>query len=106
MQELFVVHRKGFDAGLLERARATPKRFYSEREVAEFGADGTNWRRMFQAALGNIERGNFCNRVIEDVRRMGELAGLSNKQIGAAIAKSRRRNLESDFAMAPFSSAA
>ena len=93
IQEIFIVHRKGFDAGLMERARSSPKRFYSQREIAEFRADGTNWPQMFRAALSNIERGNFNVKVIEDVRRMGELSGLSNKQIGSEIAKAKARIL-------------
>jgi hypothetical protein len=91
IQELLVVHGNGFDAGLLARARATPKRFYSQQEVSEFRADGTNWSQMFRAALSNIARGNFSARVIEDVRRMGELSGLSNKQIGSALSKAAAR---------------
>ena len=73
--------------GLIERTPYCPKRYYSQKEIEEFGADGTPWREMYEVALRNIERGNFYPIALEDVRRMGELAGLSNKRIGSGVAR-------------------
>ncbi|HEX8177890.1 MAG TPA: hypothetical protein VF543_22565 [Pyrinomonadaceae bacterium] len=91
IKELLVAHRKGFDSGLMMRVRATPKRYYTGQEIAVFRADGTNWPEMFRTRLHYFERGNFDDMSLADARRMGELAGLSNKQIGSAIATARAR---------------
>jgi hypothetical protein len=85
------------DAGLdstsrTERPRPNGKRLYSSREVAEFGSDGTPWPSMYEAALANIERGTFNGVALLDVRRMGELAGMSNRKIGAGLARAIARS--------------
>lgn len=67
------------------------KRFYTGAEVAEFGADGTPWPRMYVASLSNIGRGSFNATSLQDARRMGELSGLSNRRIGRDIARAVAR---------------
>lgn len=69
------------------------KRFYTAREIAEFGADGTNWQAMHRAALVNVTRcGQLDSVLLTDARRMGELAGLSNRKIGKGIARALARS--------------
>lgn len=89
IREVLMMQAKSFDLSLRAQPPFTRKRFYTPREIAEFGADGTPWQEMYVVALSNIERGNFYPVALENVRRMGELACLSNKQIGSAIARAK-----------------